>query len=438
MNWQNKSAAIFTIITSLVFVVFSILTPIQTVYAVSDTDDGFETFFSKNEIIQYDPRAMQCGANPTPIGGGEAGSVNTASVPGTFTLGTDNALRAVTLAKQMMADFSLTQAQAAGIVGNFMHESGGRHVPPDINEDTSTPAPPAFEGGYGWAQWTGSRQLTFIDYAIKNGYMESKANHATDAANYAYLKYELTKTETSTIPAVQATSTAEDAARAFEARFERAGTPLMEMRIKYANELFNALVNGGGINASGTTNAPTSAATAANCVVTAPGIPTGGQIFSTVVFPLTVKQPDVKNNYIFHDGSTDRAGHPYIAFDILANAGTQVVALTNGRVTSVNLTGSMGGNVTVYNDEKKLHVYYTHMEPSTSLSVGQTITPGQALGVLTSVKKYPLINADHLHIDAGTGERRLSCSRSNPSGPACNTRVDIGPDLFKGWETLAP
>ena len=399
---------------------------------VQALDGGYDPdFFSANDIVIYDPRATTCGIDSfSAIGEGDFKSIN---VSKDFTLGTDNGKRAVNLANQMKADFSLTDAQAAGIVGNFMWESGGSHLPPNINEG-GTAGPPKFHGGYGWAQWTGGRQTQFIKFAISKGYMTSKSDEANDAANYAFLKYELIMTERSTLPAVGKTSTAADAARAFEASFERAGKPVLDERIKRANQLFNALKNGTDVD----TSAPDATdQTDAVCDV-GTGIPAGGKVFDTVVFPLTVKQSQVRNKNIFKNSTTQRAGHPYIAFDILAAAGTEVVALTGGKVTDVNLDGSLGGNITIYNEEKKLHIFYTHMTPKRSIKKNDTIAIGQPLGALLSVKKKPAINADHLHIDAGTGRVREGCSRSNPSGAACKTRVDIGPDLYNAWEKLSP
>ena len=399
---------------------------------VQALDGGYDPdFFSANDIVIYDPRATTCGIDSfSAIGEGDFKSIN---VSKDFTLGTENGKRAVNLANQMKADFSLTDAQAAGIVGNFMWESGGSHLPPNINEG-GTAGPPKLHGGYGWAQWTGGRQTQFIKFAISKGYMTSKSDEANDAANYAFLKYELIMTERSTLPAVGKTSTAADAARAFEANFERAGKPVLDERIKRANQLFNALKNGTDVD----TSAPDATdQTDAVCDV-GTGIPAGGKVFDTVVFPLTVKQSQVRNKNIFKNSTTQRAGHPYIAFDILAAAGTEVVALTGGKVTDVNLDGSLGGNITIYNEEKKLHIFYTHMTPKRSIKKNDTIAIGQPLGALLSVKKKPAINADHLHIDAGTGRVREGCSRSNPSGAACKTRVDIGPDLYNAWEKLSP
>ena len=429
----GKKLLLFTLVAMLVVQV--LLPPIA--FAEDDIiEAGYDPdFYSANDILYYDPRAVSCGVNVDDLGSG--GDMNTTEVEKTFTLGSDNSMRAVNLANQMKKDFALTDAQAAGIVGNFMWESGGAHLPPNMNEGGKT-GPPAFHGGYGWAQWTGGRQTQFINFAISKGYINSNQDQATDAANYAFLKYELIKTERSTLPAVGKTTTAADAARAFEANFERAGKPVLDKRIAHANTLYAALKSGKGIdiNAPPTDSGDGAAGgEATNCVLNG-GIPAGGRVFDTVVFPLAVKESGVKNKGIFKNGTTQRGGHPYIAFDILADAGTTVLALTSGTVTLTRQTGSMGGMIVIYNPEKKLHVFYTHMRPKASIEVGDEITPGTPIGSLVSVKQYPSINADHLHIDAGTGKVRLGCSRSNPNGAGCKTRVDIGPDLYNAWQQI--
>ena len=406
-----------------------------------DARDRFLDFLGSQDIAPYFyPFAnlgLACGVAHTGLAApGESVSAAGSDVPKDFSLGADNSMRAVNLAKQLMVDYSLTGAQAAGIVGNFMLESGGTELPPNKNEQSygGVVGAPQFKGGYGWAQWTGPRQTAFINFAIQYGYMSSKSDSANDAANYAFLRYELEGSEKKTIPAVAGTNTPAAAATAFEAAFERAGKPNLTARIAYANKLFAAISAGTSLTeTSGVTDLNQSAAIA--CELIAPGLSTGGVIFENVVFPLAVaSKSGVKNQQIFINGSTSQAGHGYIAFDILAPAGTQVVALTGGTVESVKATGSMGGSVTVWDSSRDIHVYYTHMSPS--VSDGAQISPGTPLGSLVSVKQFPAINADHLHIDAGPGKTRQSCSRGNLSGAACTNRLDIGPDLYKAFQTL--
>lgn len=240
-----------------------------------DARDRFLDFLGSQDIAPYffpfanlSPVCSTTSSSLASSGGLTSATSNT---PKDFSLGADNSMRAVNLAKQLMTDYSLSAAQAAGIVGNFMHESGASYLPPDINQGESTPAPPKFSGGYGWAQWT-DRQRAFINFAVLNGYMASSSVHANDAANYAWLRYELENTEKSTLPAVLSTSTPEESARAFEAKFERAGTPMMTERITWANKLFAALSSGGPLNIeSPNPNPETSSPLACTPATTSPG-----------------------------------------------------------------------------------------------------------------------------------------------------------------------
>lgn len=167
--------------------------------------------------------------------------------------------RRVNLIKALMADFGLTAAQGAGVVGNFMAESGGPWLPPDVNEGKG-PGPPAFHGGYGWAQWTGGRQINFIAFAIAptQGYMASANEHANDAANYAYLKAELADSQKVTITELKKQSTPEDAAVSFEHTFERAGKPVLEKRKAFAKQAFDEYNGGGSTSGDSSTDSLTS------------------------------------------------------------------------------------------------------------------------------------------------------------------------------------
>ncbi len=435
---MNKSK-LFIIISALAICLSTIASPIASAQVTSEDErDIFIEGLGKQDIPPYynpySELAPVCGISASLSEGGGDTVMNGEAVAKDFTLGTDNAMRAVNLVKQLMVDYSLTAAQASGIVGNFMWESGGAHLPPDINESRGA-GPPAFRGGYGWAQWTGGRQVAFINYAIQFGYMTSKSEHANDAANYAWLRYELAKTERGTIPAVAKTSTPTEAATAFEHAFERAGKPVLNKRIEMANKVFEAVSNGTPLdNTAGgdTNNMPAQA-----CELMSQGLSTKGQVFDDIVFPLAVEsRASIVNRNIFVNNTTARAGHGYVAFDILAPAGTQVVAMAKGVVADVKSPAgrALGGSVTVWDEQKNIHVFYTHMSPT--IGVGTAVTPGTPLGTLLSVKQYPSINADHLHIDAGPGKVRQSCSRTNLSGGACKNRIDIGPDLYNAFQTL--
>jgi murein DD-endopeptidase MepM/ murein hydrolase activator NlpD len=151
--------------------------------------------------------------------------------------------------------------------------------------------------------------------------------------------------------------------------------------------------------------------------------------FGNISFPLAGGKSVVKNSGIFSNNDTSKAGHPYLAYDISAPAGTVVKAFADGTVTNLS-SGSLGKGVSIYNKKAGLVIYYTHMD-STSVSIGDKISAGDPIGKLASVRKYPGINVDHLHIDASTDRIRQPCSRSGCS--IMSHFRPIGKDLFRAY-----
>jgi len=126
--------------------------------------------------------------------------------------------KAPTVMQRLMTDLSLTKDQAAGVVGNLGHESGGFLLYSEING-----------GGVGWAQWTGPRRKSFENWAEANG-LDPKS----DDANYGYLVHELTGEYAGALDAVRAAPSVKDAMLAFEETFERAGVKAYGSRLRYA------------------------------------------------------------------------------------------------------------------------------------------------------------------------------------------------------------
>jgi hypothetical protein len=128
-------------------------------------------------------------------------------------------------ARLMNDNPGLKDFQAAAIVGNLAHESGNFKT---LQEQK----PLAGRGGYGWAQWTGSRRKAFEAYARRNGLaMDS------DAANYGFLNEELKGSHNSAMQALLKTGNLEDATRVFQDKFESpaAGYEHFNSRLQYAN-----------------------------------------------------------------------------------------------------------------------------------------------------------------------------------------------------------
>lgn len=340
-----------------------------------------------------------------------------------FNLGQGAQERVVNLMKALIADYQFTPEQAAGILGNFMRESGGEDVPPDINEGGAK-GPPRFSGGYGWAQWTGPRQVQFIDFAVQNGYMASRGVNATDAANYAWLKEELATGYKRTVDALKATSTSAEATTSFMNTFERPGVPASAERQAAAAQALEWFNGGGGGGATGT-----GSGAGGNC-----GGATGA--VGDTVFPLKTTKSGVLNRNIFSGGTTNKAGHPYTAYDILANPGTEVIAFMSGTVTLVTEDKCPGRMLSIYNQESDMVISYLHMnmDPSTHIANGTVVKPGDHVGVVGPPDAG--CKTPHLHIDAAKGKTRPGCAREGC--PAANAAkfIDIGPQLFETYQAL--
>lgn len=401
-----------------------------------------QQFYSSNDILFYNPDSQTCTAAQDSTSSSAASS-QSLTVKKDFTLGTEANKRAVNLATNIMQDYNLKDFQAAGIVGNFMVESGGNHVPPDVNEGGSA-GPPAFSGGYGWAQWTGGRQVTFINYAVNKGYMGSKAEHATDAANYAYLNEELVRSgEGKVMPAIKATSSLSDAVVAWEKTYERADPNKANNpeRIRRGNMVLTALKGDGTIKeapsgSTGTSDASATGSDATLCESDNTAVQTASATFDNVAFPLIGSKKVVKNPEIFKDGTTSRGGHPYIAYDIYANAGSKVVAFASGTVKQISSDKCGSRLVGIYNEKADVILSYMHLNPDDNVPSGTKVQPGDPVGTVASVKRYPCVNVDHLHIDAEAGDVRDACAREACASSVMAKFRDIGPDLFNAYQKL--
>ena len=118
----------------------------------------------------------------------------------------------------LMRDFDLTVADAAAILGNLGHESGGFKFLAEKH-----PLIAGSKGGYGWAQWTGARRRLFEQWCATH-----RLDPASDEANMSFLQQELRSTYLGALAAVKNAPLGQgaDALRrkvvAFELTFERA------------------------------------------------------------------------------------------------------------------------------------------------------------------------------------------------------------------------
>lgn len=155
------------------------------------------------------------------LAGGEQGSRSTGPASGEFS---EIGPRLMT---DLMRDFELTPEQAAGVVGNLAHETGGfRHM------QEISPVVPGSRGGFGFAQWTGPRRRQFESWASEQGLDPNSYD-----ANYGFLAHELRNTpEGRVIGDLRGAQDVASAARVFSDRFLRPGIPHMDSRLAMANQ----------------------------------------------------------------------------------------------------------------------------------------------------------------------------------------------------------
>ncbi len=129
----------------------------------------------------------------------------------------------------LMKEFGLTAEEAAAVLGNLGHESGGFVHMQELGKRAGT-------GGLGVAQWTGVRRKAFEAWCRSHGVSTS-----SDQGNLGYLIFELHGIERQAIVSLRRASGLEGKVRAFERAFERAGIPAIPHRVVWAKLALQAL-----------------------------------------------------------------------------------------------------------------------------------------------------------------------------------------------------
>lgn len=137
------------------------------------------------------------------------------------------------IASHLQGDLGLTPEQAAGVLGNFKREAG-RDLATSRNEGGAMGLPTG-RGGYGLAQWTGSRQQDLISFA---GGREQAADLNTQLK---FLSHELNTTERRALDSLRRARTPEEAAVVFDRDFERSGVKALDQRKAFARQSFDLI-----------------------------------------------------------------------------------------------------------------------------------------------------------------------------------------------------
>lgn len=129
----------------------------------------------------------------------------------------------------LMRDLGVTDAQAAGVLGNIGHECNGFHSLQEIKPVMGG------LGGWGWCQWTGPRRQAFDKWASDNN-----LGLSSDDANYGYLVHELKGSMASSLRMLKQAPTLDAATTVFMHAFENPNAQYAGLpdRLRYANLAF--------------------------------------------------------------------------------------------------------------------------------------------------------------------------------------------------------
>jgi hypothetical protein len=135
--------------------------------------------------------------------------------------------------QDLMRELKITPQQAAGIVGNFGHESGLISGRQEGTKETDPPLTKAtilnHLGGVDWAQWTADRRRAFAKWISDNGRPFPAYKTSLD-----FVLHELRGSESDALRRLRLTTTAKAAAETFEDAYERAGVKAWPQRVALA------------------------------------------------------------------------------------------------------------------------------------------------------------------------------------------------------------
>jgi tape measure domain-containing protein len=139
------------------------------------------------------------------------------------------------IAKSLQKALDLTPAQSAGVVGNLMRESG---LNPRVNEGGAVGSPRGV-GGYGLAQWTGTRQKDLVRFA------GGSAAAGDLQTQLRFMVSELMGPESRALASLRKTTTPEEAAVVFDRDYERSGIKALPERKANARRVYGEIAGSG-------------------------------------------------------------------------------------------------------------------------------------------------------------------------------------------------
>ena len=203
----------------LLILVTTIITP-RVVWALSPEDQDA----LNNNAVWHTYDNTSCGASPSVDGGG-AGSI--------ALTGNDNAEKTWNFFKAK----GLTDEQVAGMLGNFLQESGINPTRVQGTGNKNSQDPNSTKSGWGLMQWTPGGKI--IGIAKQAGVTTPIYELGTQLEIVWWHLNNVSPTgRKNVLPGFKATTSIEQATEYFEDKMEGAGKPNMPARIKFARQFY--------------------------------------------------------------------------------------------------------------------------------------------------------------------------------------------------------
>lgn len=133
------------------------------------------------------------------------------------------------LMADLIKELGLTENQAAGVVGNFGHESGLVSGQQEGRSVGAIAPIRGLKGGIDWAQWTATRRTDFANFVEANNLPYPAYRTSLD-----FVLHELKGKEKAALAKVRQTKTLKGAVQAVQDNYERPGVKATQSRLDHA------------------------------------------------------------------------------------------------------------------------------------------------------------------------------------------------------------
>lgn len=104
-------------------------------------------------------------------------------------------------------------------------------------------------------------------------------------------------------------------------------------------------------------------------------------------------------------GETEDRNHTHQGLDIAAAGGSQIIAVSSGKVVTRAYEANGFGYYIVIEQNDGIRAYYAHMRQASYLSVGDTVKAGQTIGMVGTTGSS---TGNHLHLEFRKGTTRIN------------------------------